>query len=219
VLRILDSLGVDTVDNILLTHPHVDHYNGLRQTLLRHPVKRWLENNVLDYHPDPGYDALERAVDSLGIPRDTLRRGDTVGGYAHTGISVLWPLAAPLIGAQDNINGNSVVIQINYQNVKMLFPGDFNQDGEQVMADSSWLEPVDLLKAGHHGSLTSSSFPFLLAVKPRLTVVPVHQGNEFHLPSEDTMQRYAMLGLTVYRMDQTGSLHLVTRGESISRQN
>jgi beta-lactamase superfamily II metal-dependent hydrolase len=215
--RFLDSLSVTVIDNALLTHPHADHYGGFRKMVQTRTVGRWLENNILSYDQQaPEYAALQAALDSAGIRRDTLQRGDTVAGYTETAIRVLWPLAAPRIGREDNVNGNSIVLHITYGVATLFLSGDLNEDAEKVMLDSGWLAPVDLLKVGHHGSKTSSTFPFLQALMPRISVVPVHLPNSYNLPADDTMLRFVQLGLVFYRMDETGSLCFLTAGQAIN---
>jgi competence protein ComEC len=75
---------------------------------------------------------------------------------------------------------------------------------------------ADLLKVGHHGSETSSTSPFLAAVKPRFAVVSVGFYNSFHHPRPEVMQRYVEADIRTYRTDLVGAVSFFLDGKTVA---
>ena len=94
-----------------------------------------------------------------------------------------------------------------------MFTGDLELEGEQHMAayyDGSTPEKtlphVDLFKAGHHGSKTSSTTEFLNVVKPQIAVIGVGKNNKFGHPNKEVLERYESLNSQIYRTDECGEI-------------
>ena len=98
----------------------------------------------------------------------------------------------------------------------MLLVGDAERAEEEwLLARDSLALRADILKVGHHGSSTSSTEAFLAAVAPRLALVSVGNGNVYHLPKADVLQRIASHGAQVLRTDRLGTIVARTDGERI----
>ena len=72
-----------------------------------------------------------------------------------------------------------------------------------------------VFKAGHHGSDTSSTAPFLAAVQPQIVVVSVGAENNFGHPSPAVLERLVGAGAAVLRTDQLGTIEVITDGEQM----
>ena len=83
------------------------------------------------------------------------------------------------------------------------------------MADGCDLD-VDVLKVGHHGSSTSSSYAFLREVMPEYGVISCGTGNSYGHPHEEVTSRLYDAGVTVYRTDQQGTVVAVSDGVEIN---
>ena len=68
-------------------------------------------------------------------------------------------------------NDYSVCTLFTYGDYNYLFTGDLEEDGEEYLVQMNTLPEVDLYKAGHHGSKTSSSEALLEVVKPDMVCV------------------------------------------------
>jgi competence protein ComEC len=66
---------------------------------------------------------------------------------------------------------------------------------------------VDILIAGHHGSKTSTSQALLAQTQPKIVVISVGKNSYGH-PAQDTLDRIAAIGATIYRTDQCGTVKL-----------
>jgi len=86
--------------------------------------------------------------------------------------------------------------------------GDLLESGADVRAD--------VLKAGHHGSPTSSSEAFLTAVQPSVAVISVGADNDYGHPGADVLARLEALNAEIYRTDTQGEIIIVSDGETLS---
>jgi hypothetical protein len=101
-------------------------------------------------------------------------------------------------GKDSNPNNNSVVIRLNYNDQTFLFPGDAEAEEEEALLNdpaSKALLGATVLKAGHHGSNTSSTQAFLDTVQPKIVVVSVGEKNVgtnkgYKHPRTETIARF-----------------------------
>jgi len=91
-----------------------------------------------------------------------------------------------------------------------LFPGDIGGSVEEELITSGASLKADVLKIPHHGSLTSSTLPFLRAVSPKLAVLS-GGGVMAGLPARQTMERYRMLSIPTVRTDSQGPITVCSR--------
>ena len=110
----------------------------------------------------------------------------------------------------------SIVVKIAYGNTSFLFTGDAEWDPEHDMVDSGYDLSASLLKVGHHGGGTSSSYVFLREVMPQYAVISVREGNSYGHPSEDTLSRLQDAGTVVYRTDVCGNIICYSDGSVIT---
>jgi competence protein ComEC len=113
-----------------------------------------------------------------------------------------------------NLNNQSVVLKLVYGRTSLLLAGDAEREAEERMVAvyGDWLR-CDVLKTGHHGSITSSSEAFLDRVRPSVAVVSVGARNKFRLPSERVLRRFAERGVEYFRTDESGAVVLESDGE------
>jgi competence protein ComEC len=113
-------------------------------------------------------------------------------------------------------NDASVVVMIEYGQLRFLLMGDAERDEERwLLANAAGALRADILKVGHHGSITSSTREFLAAVRPRAALVSVGAGNGYGHPSAAVMAALATDGADVLRTDQLGSVVIRTNGRRI----
>ena len=70
-----------------------------------------------------------------------------------------------------NENDNSSVIYTEFNNHKFLFMGDASVSVEQDLIEKYNLNDIDVLKAGHHGSKTSSSKGFIDVIEQNIRLL------------------------------------------------
>jgi competence protein ComEC len=193
-----------TVDLLVLSHPHMDHLQSFPELLRRYRVKAVLMTGV-DY-ANPRYEefltllADEGARLFVADPTQDL----TVGPFD---IDVLWPPPRSFGVPMKDVNDDSVALRVTVPNGKtILFTGDMEEGEERKILQAGVDVRADILKVAHHGSRTSSSTGFLLAVRPSLAIASVAKDNSYGLPDEDVTARYAKLGIPLRMTMDEGTI-------------
>jgi competence protein ComEC len=116
-------------------------------------------------------------------------------------------------------NDDSLVLEIRWRDVSVLLTGDIGKGPEaEIRSLMSTLaaKPIRVIKIPHHGSLTSSSLPFVEAFRPHIAVVSAGRLNHFGHPVPEVLQRYQSVGAEVFRTDRDGAVFLETNGLTVS---
>ena len=98
----------------------------------------------------------------------------------------------------------------------MLFTGDAEREAEQAVLDSGAMLKADVLKVGHHGSDTSTSYPFLREVMPEYAVISVGEGNSYEHPEENTLSRLRDAEAEILRTDLNGDIIISSDGKELT---
>ena len=120
------------------------------------------------------------------------------------------------VNGADDPNNTSIVLKIQYGQTSFLFTGDAEREAEQVILASGMDLSATVLKAGHHGSNTSSTYPFLREVMPDYAVISVGDGNSYEHPDGDTLSRLRDVGARVFRTDLQGDIYAVSDGWTVT---
>jgi competence protein ComEC len=197
-------------DVAILSHAHADHVVGLT-----HALRRFGAGMVLDPgypHPTPAYVEFLRTVEERRIPYRSARRGLRLG-LGRASIEILWP-PGQFVEGPSPANENSVVVSFRFGDVRFLLPGDVEGAAEASLVAWGTDLAAQVLKVPHQGSRTSSSEPFLDAVRPRLAVLSVG-ANPYGHPHHEVLARYARRGVVVYRTDRDGAVSVRTDGREL----
>lgn len=103
-------------------------------------------------------------------------------------------------------NSSSIVIAARLGELRWLFTGDLEKDGEHRLVEDYPNLKADVLKAGHHGSKTSTSEEFLELIHPRLALISVGEHNLYGHPSPEVIDRLQTSKVKVLRTDQNGAI-------------
>ena len=109
-----------------------------------------------------------------------------------------------------------MVLHLQYGNTSALLVGDSHKLIEEILEQQQ--PRADLLKIGHHGSLTSSSPEFLQAVNPGFAVVSAGYYDRFRHPRPEVMHRFAERNVRTFRTDLAGAVSFYLDGTTVSAQ-
>jgi competence protein ComEC len=197
------------IDLMVLTHPHADHIMGLVQVLKRYEVEEVLLSGV-NYWSSI-YDEFLREIRRQNIPTQVAQADDDFS-IGSVNFDILFPFESMLGDNLSNLNNGSVIMKIIYKDQSLLLTGDAEIEVEEALVEAHDRGDIDLradvLKSGHHGSRTASSWEFLERVQPTTAVIQSGVDNSFGHPHEETLTSYFRMGLTVHRNDLSGRIQL-----------
>lgn len=210
VSPVLWNKGIKKIDYLVLTHAHPDHFYGLRAVVKNFKIREFWEA----YSPRDNqyYKNFKADIASSTIHRRVFK--GIRENLNDVSIEVLYPEKENFI-VQSAHNRQSLVLRIVYKSSAFLLTGDIEALGEEKLATSEQTLRSQILKSPHHGSRSSSSWPFLEAVSPDITVITVGRNNVYHFPHQEVLDRYEQLKVRVYRTDINGAVEIVTDGEEI----
>ncbi len=195
------------IDLLTLSHPHLDHYASFPESLKRYDVKTLVISNVESH--SPWIKRIRDTANARGTAIKEMHAGETIDLGDHLNMNLLWPPEKLDKSFTTDLNNTSLVFKLSDGIHRALLTGDAEEPVEATLLAAHVDLKADLLKAGHHGSKTSSSTGFLLAVHPNLAVVSVGVGNSFGHPNPGVMKRYETLGIPTRRTDQEGTIEVV----------
>jgi competence protein ComEC len=165
---------------------------------------------------DPGWREL---VDELARRGTRIVRVSAGASRATAGVHALVLAAPTFADAARSANDASLVLRVDFAGRSMLFPGDLEAPGEAALVDETALA-VDVVKAPHHGSRTSSTAAFVAATHPRVVVISCGWGNRFGFPAPEVVARWQAAGADVHRTDQAGAVTVrITPKGTLSAHN
>lgn len=208
IIAYLNHLGISSLDYLMISHFDADHAGGLAHLLQRKKVKNIMIPPF--YKKTSLHNKLAEALSKNNSKLHFLTAGISFK-IADCSFEILNPEADVI--NQDR-NENSIVFLLKHRKRKFLFTGDLSKEGEARIVNDYNLAKVDVLKAGHHGSKTSSGEILLDAVKPELAVISVGRNNFGH-PSEEVINRFKDKSIKYLRTDQSGMIKVISDGENI----
>jgi len=205
----LNSLGISEFKYVVGTHAHEDHIGSLDYIMNSFKVGKIYFPKTTS--STKTFQNLVKAVQNKGMQFTAPVVGETFNlGEAECTI------LAPNGSRYDDANNYSIVIKLEYGNTSFLFTGDAEDVSEKEMLKNGLDLKADVLKAGHHGSKSSSTDKFLDAVNPKYAVISVGKDNDYGHPNAETLQKFSSRGIEVYRTDEIGTIVAESDGNNIS---
>lgn len=206
------SLMDRSIDAVIETHPDADHIGGLPGVFDRYQVSYILSPGV--EHSTADTEALAHAIQSEeSVTILTARRGMRldIGGGAY--IDILYPDRDV---KSVETNAASIVARLVYGDTAFMLSGDAPTSVEDwlVELDGESLGS-DVLKAGHHGSKTSSSAGWLAAVDPDIVAISAGKGNSYGHPSSEVIERIRAQGAAIFSTIEEGTIRFTSNGTEV----
>ncbi len=202
------------IDMLVATHPDADHVSGLVGVFDRYLVNQLITNGQ-SFGESPIYDEVLTAAENQKTEIRPVQAGEIIQIGDGVRLEVVHP--GPIL-IEENRNENSVSMRLVYGDFTFLFTGDAEEMGEAEMLAAKRPLTALVFKAGHHGSNSSSSLPFLQAVQPQIIIVSAGVDNRFGHPAPEMLERAAAVGAIVLRTDELGSIIVTTDGTMMSWQ-
>ncbi|WP_427108720.1 MBL fold metallo-hydrolase [Lysinibacillus xylanilyticus] len=203
VVSYLNELGVKKLDIVVATHPDADHIGGLIPVLNSIDIGQFYDSGKV--HTSQTFEEMLTLIDTKNIPYNVPKTGDSIAFDDDINVKVL--------NANENATDNndaSIVLKIAYGNVSFLLTADAGVSLEKEMMQDD--VKATILKAGHHGSNTSSSAEFIQAVHPEVTILSYGEGNKYGHPHAEVVERLQAIGSKIYATAEVGTVIVSTDG-------
>jgi competence protein ComEC len=200
-----------SIDAVIATHPDADHIGGLPDVLSNYEVGIVMEPGV---ESDTSiYKEFEKIIREKNIKKILARRGMRIELSDGAYLLILFP-DRDMTGSDSN--DASIVAKLVYGDTSFLFTGDSPKKIESylISTDAGSLDS-DVLKAGHHGSKTSSSQEFVAAVSPEYAVISVGKDNKYGHPNQETLDTFKNFGSQILRTDLLGTIDMSSDGTGV----
>lgn len=200
VIRDIKKQKIHKLDYVLATHSDSDHIGAMSEIIdeiQTHNLILSKDNNI-KYE----LNKLISSANSNNVNILKTKSGDIFKLDKDTYIYILSPFKI-----SDEPNKNSIVFLMKYKDYYLIFTGDADSEIENKILQQYDLNHCDFLKAGHHGSKTSSSEKFIKTLKPKITAISCGYKNKYGHPSKDILNLLSKYNSNVFRTDISGTLH------------
>ncbi len=204
-----------TIELVVLTHPDADHITGLIEVLQRYEVEKILTSG--QEHDSNLYMEWDDLIEEKGIEQINARVGQQVIMADGIFLDVLHPSETPIEGTTSDLNTNSVVMRLKYENFSMLLTGDIEIEAEALLLKHDCRLKSTILKVAHHGSSSSTSPGFLAEVAPLIAVISAGEDNKFGHPTEEVLEKLekAVGRESIYLTAEDGTIEFISDGEKL----
>ena len=202
IYSVLQREGASHLDVVVGTHAHEDHIGGLSGAL------EYATADVV-YCPVTDYDST--AFENFKA------RADANGGIVVPEVGDSFSLGSAdveILGVNATDDNTSIILMVEYGDTSFLFTGDAEREAEEAVLDQDL--SADVLKVGHHGSETSTSYVFLNEVLPDYAIISVGEDNSYGHPDDAVLSRLRDADVQVFRTDMQGDIVVTSDGENIT---
>ncbi len=197
----LQSLGIETIDALVLSHLHDDHTGGVEKITENFKIANVILPEISTYSDELG-------TAQLAINKVTASGGGVYAAKQGLNFKIgdfeLTVLAA--YGEMSDENNRSVMLCAEMDDIKFLFTGDAEAKAEKMLLSEGIDLKCDVFKAGHHGSSTSNCDELLKAVSPRFVAISAGKGNMYGHPHSEILSAFEYIGAEVFRTDTDGDI-------------
>jgi competence protein ComEC len=200
----LRSQAITKIDKLVISHNDLDHAGGLQGLLETIDVDELLLGQYIPlFMPTDEQETIyAKAKHTASCHQSTSWKWQEVEFRF-----VKWPLRK-----RASANNYSCVLLIEYHGQKILLPGDLEKEIEyQLLRLGGLPKNINILLAGHHGSLTSSSPEFINLVKPEMVVYSAGFQNRYGHPHPKVRARFQAINSREFNTANQGALEFTWR--------
>ncbi|HPN67259.1 MAG TPA: MBL fold metallo-hydrolase [bacterium] len=195
-----------TIELIILSHSHDDHYQGFNYLFSRYHIKQAIINGIADQNPD--YQNFLSFLTQQRVNIHYAQAGQQIKLNDIT-IDLLFPFSSLQGQTTEEPNNTSIAVKITSPQISAIITGDLHQEIENQLVEHYHSDlQADILVVGHHGSKTSTGDLFLTTVHPQTVIIPVGLDNKFNHPSPETIDKLIQKNIEIKRTDLDGSVSI-----------
>lgn len=208
VIEYLNGLGIEQIDYFVATHPHEDHIGCAGEILTNFEVDTLLKPDV--ENDTACYRNMMEAAEKNNVNIVYPEAGETFQ-LTQSSFQVLGPIEID----KEDLNNDSIVLRYDFGETSFLLAGDAERESEHAILDAGFNVAADVLKVGHHGSSTSTSYPWLREIMPQYAVIMCGKDNSYGHPHDETTSKLRDAEVELYRTDKNGTIIFISDGEDL----
>lgn len=193
VVEYLKGQNVRRLSYAVITHPHSDHFGGMKKVLQSIPADNIVMTEA--YNTTRAWESLIDYIDKEDF-NVVFPKTNDVFNVGSCKVNIYSPNID-----NDNKNNCSLVLRAVYDNMAVLLTGDAEKSEEKEILESGFNVQADVLKLGHHGSSTSTSSEFLEKVNPSLALISCGKNNDYGHPHKETLSKLKNSDIPAMRTD------------------
>lgn len=207
--------GDKTIDVLVVTNPDADHYSGFLPLIDSYEIGAIVESGTTS--DTALYNSFQDLISEKGILHLEAYAGQRIilDKENDVYLEILFPDRD--VATWDS-NDGSIVSKLVYGNTSVLLTGDSTKLTEGIVVSGSDLSGVDILKAGHHGSKTSTGLPLLQESKPNVVVISAGENNKYGHPDEETIENLNEMHIPYLVTMDEGTITFISDGEKFTRK-
>lgn len=192
-----------SIDAIFITNPDQDHIAGFLEILKIYKIGMVFESGALT--DSKIYQNLKNELEKNNIKSILAKRGMKLDLGGGVFIDILFPDRDV---SSWSTNDGSIVARLIYGNTKVMLTGDASVKTEKIILEENSQEQLKstILKVGHHGSRTSTSFEFLKVVNPSFAFISDGKDNKYGHPHKEILDELSQFGAKILRTDMLGTI-------------
>jgi len=204
VTKYLLARNIKKINYLLISHFDLDHCGGVKDLF----GKIKIEKIIISKQPKE----TEELTNILNLAKKyntnviQVFQGDNIIISKNTQINILYPEKNL---KYNDLNNNSIVVKISYNNFSMLLTGDIEDSEKELIKKYGKKLQANILKISHHGATETTSEEFLKKVNPEIALIGVGKNNTYGHPEEKILNRLKIFGTQIYRTDINGEIKII----------
>ena len=212
IIEYLLDRGIRKIDYLMISHFDTDHCGKTNEILEKLKVSNIIISKQAESSIE--FEKIMQRVKDKKVNTIQVQAGDRLQVDKDVYFYILWPQNDEIT---TDMNNNSIVAKMYYNDFSMLFTGDIEEEAEQRIVkkyDDKILKST-VLKVAHHGSNTSSTEILIKKIKSKIALIGVGENNKFGHPNDEVLEILKSYGNKIYRTDLCGEITLKIKRNGI----
>lgn len=201
------------IDLIIITHPHDDHITGLIPIIKKYQIEKIIYTGI-NYNSNI-YNELLQLIYDYNISLEISSFDKNINLGTECNLKIIYPINNLYKKTVDDVNDSSIISHFNCKNKTFIFMGDAGNKPEEEIMNIGINLKSDVIKIGHHGSITATSQKFLEKVKPKIAIIMVGKENNFDHPNLRILKRLERMDIKIFRTDKHGTIKITSDGNKL----
>ena len=216
VISYLESLGIRTLDAVIVTHPHSDHMGCMDEIIDYFEVKSFYTCDFMDSltPTTASYEDMLDSIERKGLKINTVGAGEYLNSLTKDVTGCEIKVIAPFLNnTETDLNNTSLIIRLKYGSTSFLFTGDAEMEEYKYIRGT--IGQVSVLKVGHHGASNATDEALAAELCPKIAVISCGENNDYGHPHEKTIKILKTFGAEIRRTDLEGDIVIISDGENL----